>query len=325
MLYEFAMTPDLFDAAMLEADSASNVILIELLKGIAENGLLANLHKGGWSCHVREERVPTLSPDVRGKVISCLSMLDKRHRLACHPKCVAGSPATDMDWLNLALESHQGIPFHAIVSSHPLIDDCDQDCDALVEFFSSLDSGKWDGRRRRDLTLTKSPPAYRAALAPILRHAKSLVLVDPWLNSDEARYFDTVTICSNVMGQRGHTRLQGRIHIHGEAGKQKPPGRSPTDYLNAWDQKLRPLVAVDNHRFKVFLWESIPGSESMHDRYILTDQCGLSIPAGLDCRTHSYANSTTWSLLDDVTLQLRWSDYDPSASPFNLLGDREIP
>ena len=44
MLYEFAMTPDLFDVSSVEDGGASRIVLKELLCGIAENGLLANLH-----------------------------------------------------------------------------------------------------------------------------------------------------------------------------------------------------------------------------------------------------------------------------------------
>lgn len=208
--------------------------------------------------------------------------------------------------------------------SQLLIDGCSQECDAFVEFFGSLDSTQWGGRRKRTLTLTKSDSDYRKALTPILRYAKSLSLIDAWLNSHEARYFETITICSNVMRQRGHARLEGRIDIHAEAGKQKPDGRSITGYLPAWEQRLRPLVLTDDHRFRVFLWESLPGSETMHDRFILTDQFGISVPGGLDCRTHSHANSTDWSLLDEDVRLRRWNEYDPPVSPFRLLGHREI-
>lgn len=324
MLYEFAMTPELFDASVVNAESSAGIVIVELLRGLAENGLLANLHKDRWLRHVTEERTNTLSPALKDKVLACLSVLDSRHRLVRHPKCMTGDPGTDVDWLNLSLESHQRIPFHAIVLSQSMIDACGQECDAFVEFLGSLDSEQWNGRRKRSLTLTRSDAGYRQALAPILRYAKSLSLIDPYMNSHETRYFDTVTICSNLMGQRGHTRLHGRIHLHAEAGKQKPYGQQLTDYLDAWEQKLRPLVTNDGHRFKVFLWESIPGSETMHDRFILTDQCGISTPGGLDCRTHSHANSTDWSLLDEDVRHRRWEEYDPPVSPFNLLGDREV-
>lgn len=323
MLFEFAMTPDLFDAAVADKDSAGGIILVELLRGMAENGLLANLHKDRWLRHVVDKRVKTLPPALKDRVLKCLSLLHDRHRLVRHPKCMAGDPGNDKEWLNLAFDSHDRIPFHAIVLSQPLIDGCGRECDALVEFFGSLDSAQWNDRRNRTLPLTKSTADYRAALAPILRHARSLALIDPWLNSHESRYLDTVTICSNVFGQRGHARLQGRIDIHAEAGKQRPEGRTIEYYLTGWEQKLRPLIIADGHRFRVFLWESLPGSESMYDRFILTDQCGIFVH-GLDCRSHSHANSTVWSLLDDDVRVRKWAEYDPSGSPFRLLGNKEI-
>jgi len=37
VLYEFAMTPDLFDASVANSDGRASIILVELLRGIAEN------------------------------------------------------------------------------------------------------------------------------------------------------------------------------------------------------------------------------------------------------------------------------------------------
>ncbi len=107
-------------------------------------------------------------------------------------------------------------------------------------------------------------------------------------------------------------------------GKQKPDGRTVTDYLSAWELKLRPLIMVDGHRFRVFLWESMHGSESMHDRFILTDQCGISAPGSLDCRSHSHANSTDWSLFDEDVRQRRLNEYNPPVSLFKLVGNKEL-
>lgn len=62
----------------------------------------------------------------------------------------------------------------------------------------------------------------------------------------------------------------------------------------------------------------------MHDRFILTDQCGISVPGGLDCRAEPEPASTDWTLLDEDARTRRWSDYDPSTSPFHRVGYREI-
>jgi len=72
VLYEFAMTPDLFDASVANSDGSASIILVELLRGIAENGLLANLHKDRWLRYVTEKRTTTLSPALKDKVLACL-------------------------------------------------------------------------------------------------------------------------------------------------------------------------------------------------------------------------------------------------------------
>ena len=322
MLYEFAMTPELFDSSVANSGNSSSVILVEILKGLTENGLLANLHGGRWFTHVRDQRVTSLSPKLKNDVITLLNTLRDRHRLPLHPKSVQYDPKTDQQWLNLALESHHRVPFHAIILSEALMKNSGHKCDEFVEFSSSLGSEQWNLKRKRTLSLNKTKSDYCKALAPVLRHAKSLMLIDPWLNAVQSRFFDTVSICSNLLGQRGHIRLHGRIDIHAAKIRQKPEGATLRDNLDTWGRKLEPLINQDKHKFRVFLWESIEHGETMHDRFILTDQCGISTPAGLDCRTHSHGNSTDWNLLDEHARSKRWENYSPSTSPFNCLGSR---
>lgn len=317
------MTPDLFDASVHDGNEANGVVLHQILRGLADNGMLANLHKDGLVKHIHKDRIPSLSPALRDKVLTCLNHLDDRHRLVRHPKRIDGDPASDLDWLQLALGSHQTIPFHAIVSSRDLMDQCDEQCPAFVDFPVCLDSQQWDSRRRT-LTLSKTDADYRSALSCILRHAKTASLVDPYLNCQESRYMDTVALCAETMGQRVNERLKGRIHVHAEMKHQKPYGKTEKEYLDGWEAKLKPIVAKEGHRFKIHLWESLPGSESMHDRYLLTDQCGVIVPGGLDCRTHTHANKTTWSLMDDEDRRAALQDYDPVTGLFKLLGERVV-
>jgi len=324
VLYEFAMTPNLFDASVIDLDPRAGVVLVELLKGIAENGLLANLHKDRWLRHVQEQRIGTLPPSLKDRILTILNLLNDRHRLVRHPKRQGGDPATDFDWLGLALDSHTWVPFHGILLSQDLIDGCGHNCEAFIEFLGSLESPQWEARRNRSLTLNKCEADYRSALAPLLRHTRVLQLIDPYMNAHESRYFTTVEICSDLMGRRVQDRLCGRIDIHAEAKRQKPDGLTIEQHLDAWERKLRPLTTRDRHRFRVHLWDCQPGGESMHDRFILTDQCAVSVPGGLDCRTHSHANSTNWTLLDEDARTRRWSDYDQATSPFRHVGYREI-
>jgi hypothetical protein len=322
VLYEFVLTPDVFDRKVLGGNPALGVTLIQLLRGMCDNGLVANLHRDRWFNCV-EDRVEQLSadlPNLKDKILSCFKTLHDRHRFVRHPRRLDGDPAGDNEWLDLALESHRRIPFHGIVLSRALLVVAEHNDPAFMELSGSLDSPHWQNRRR-SVTLTKCEADYRSVLTLLLRHAKTLSLVDPYLSCHDARFFDTVKICVEVLGQRGHAVLPCRVHIH--AGDPSP--ESVSDRLNAWEYKLRPLINPQRpHRFKVLLWKPRPGRETMHDRYILTDQCGISVPAGLDCRVHSVPNSTTWSLLDEEDRARRLQDYDPTTSPFELMGEREV-
>lgn len=322
MLYEYAMTPDLFDSAFLDTNDSHEIILVEVLRGLAQFGILANLNKDGWIRHVRE-KVNTLSPATKDKVLSCLSVLHDRKRLVRHPKSMTGNPNSDIDWLNLALVSHDRIPFHAIILSQTLMDKCNCERSEFVEFSTSLDSTLWNECRRRTLTLNKSRADYRSNLAPVLRYARKLALVDPYLKC-VTRYIDTIKICSSLLGDRGHIRLSGQIEVHALKDQQNPHP-CIDDCLAEWERNLRSLADNDGHKFKVFLWEKKPDSEAkMHDRYILTDQCGILIPGGLDCRDSSRTVSTDWSLVDEDVRQNRWANYDYPTSPFELLETIEI-
>src|SRR5215217_3934273 len=317
MLYEFAITPEVFDKPTLSVDPSLAVVLVELLIGLRLNGMVANLHKDKWIRHVKDERIALLSPSLKDKLLTCLDILQNRHRLVKHPRSAIGDPGTDDEWLDLALESHTRIPFHGIVLSQGLLTSCGHNCDAFVELNEVLDSSMWENRPHTR-TLRKVRSDYRNALMPVLRHARALTLVDPYMSCQESRYFNTVKLCADLLGQRGHDVLRGRIHIH--AGNPERDSNNPEmveDRLSAWERKLRPLIdAWHPHRFRVFLWDQRAGGERLHERYILTDQVGIAVTAGLDYRDHSAPKSTTWALLDEKDRARRLEDYDRATSPF---------
>lgn len=322
MLYEFAMTPDLFDKKVI-SDDLAGTILVQLLRGLEVNGLLADFHKGKWSEHITQ-RMVSISPKWLDKIKACLTVLKDRNRLVRHPKCMSGDPQCDGDWLNLAFESNSRNAFQGIFLSQQLKEGCLSECAEYIGFYDALDSVRWRTLVNRSQSVIKTEDDYRLALLPILRHAKSLLLIDPYMNAIDSRFFETVKMCAKLMGQRGQARLDGRIHIHAELKRQKPEGLTLDQYLNEWEKKLTPHASSEQRRFKVFLWEAIDKADKPHDRFFLTDQCGISVPGGLDCRYYSQANTTDWSLLDEHVRKNRWAEYEPATSPYKLMGEREI-
>lgn len=323
MLYEFAITPDVFNRADFDAQPEIGVILVELLRGLRDNGLVANLHKDRWGVHVSSDMLPQLPLGLRDKLNTCLALLRDRHRLIRHPASADGNPATDLDWLNLALVSHARIPLRGIVLSQNLQVAYGIANPDLIVLPNVLESPQWL-ERRRSLTLSMIEADYRNVLTPVLRHAKSLTLIDPHMNSQEVRFRRTVSLCCQLMGQRGYVRVPGRIDIHVAFRNQEPDGRTANNYLNQWQQTLVISNGGHGHRIRVFLWDWNAGAQGMHDRFIITDQCGISVPGGLDCRDPAYTTETTWTLLDEQDRVETLQKYDPAGSPFRLVASREF-
>ena len=314
------MTPELFDKSNA---CRGEVILLQLLRNMEKNGLLANLNKDKWVPYV-EEKIEKLEPALRDKILTCFKRLKDQHRFVRHPKRMEGDPITDQDWLDLALNSHEQIPFHAIILSQELRDSCTRKCAEFVEFFDSLESKEWRDRKET-LSLTKSPENFASVLDPVLRYARSMALIDPYLDPRKSRFYNTIEICSSLLGKRRqrHDRLPGRIDIHLAEGleKGKKSNEPKEDFFDACEEKLQQLIDKDSHCFRVFIWKE---SRLQHNRYILTDQFGIIAPWGLDCGNQSIKKDY-WSPLPKRELDELWDQFHPEVNRSELVGRKKFP
>lgn len=320
LLYEFAITPDVFDTHVI-SDLASEKDLKQILKGVRENGIIADLHRSRWSQHVHDIRVPSLRPEVRDRVLSLLKSLHDRNRIVRHPKRLEGDPTTDEQWLQLAIESHRRVPFTQIIAGRELCDGCTVAGLPLTPLTDVLDSPGWDARKRSK-TLTKSESDFRTTLSPLLRHARVIRLIDPYLVPRTARFFATIKLVIELAGKRGYGQpIDCRIDIHaGDPSRYDDgdfAGESAQERLSAWQSALR-AIDISPHRVRVFLWKNYNGGESLHDRFIITDQIGITVPGGLDCRSYS-ANTTTWSVMEFEDQQFWATRFDPAGNVYELM------
>lgn len=316
MLYELAITPDVFDATTLNSDPVLGVNLIEVLRGACDNGMIANLHEGAWIKHVTE-RLQDCSPALKDKLKQCLLLIDKRKRLVQRSNANALDPVSDHDWLYVTLKSHQHMPFYGIVLGQALLNAHGTSDPVFINHASVLDSERWRNRRRT-VMLTRSEPDYRTYLTPVLRHARKVVLIDPYLRCYAPHSFRIVEICAELLAQRDRSISPGYIYI--QAGN--PNAWPIATLLHEWKQRLQPLANHYGYRFKVFLWRSRP-SNRFHDRFILTDQCGIMSSNSLE----SFPNTSStiiWSLLDEDDRDRCFQSFNPFKPRFELLGQREV-
>jgi hypothetical protein len=323
MLFEIAITPDVFDGSLAGSDPALGHELRELLREIAAGGLVANLDKGEWERHVAS-RAAGWAPSVRTALISHLSRLDDLHRLVRHPQRKAGHPANDAEWLDLALESHHHHALEWIVASKHLCASRTDEPAPLIDPIELRASEPWQTRQRTP-SVRMCASGYRPYLAPLLRHAKRLEIVDPYLSHRELRHRRFIELSAILMGDLGQARLPGEIRLHTWLRNCATPA-DIQESLDSWSKDWGLIKArlPPQHSFKVILWGRQGGDPPMHDRFLLTDQCGIQSGWGFDCKDEGTKQQTTWTLLDDRTWNERRNDYVRDIGPYRWLGETAL-
>jgi hypothetical protein len=332
VLYHYAITPEVFEPSAIPENSREAMILVELLRGIADNGLLANLHAGSWHKEVQDQhRQDPASPELRDKLRSCLKLIHDRKRLIRHP---AGSMRSEEDafrWLHWALECHRsdpGYPFKGIFATGDYIELAEISDPAMVPLQSALDHECWLDRPK-SVRFVKTEVELKAHLKPLLRYAEKVTLIDPYLTCRKDRFFNTVQHCADLLGRHDGRQQRGRIHIH--AGNplndsEDSHHETPQARLDRWDQYLQPVIKQWAHKFEVSLWKNKPGGKTFHDRYIITDQCGVNVSGGLDFGDDpTRANLTNWSWLEREAIQdILQREFHSVKSPYRLLESRRV-
>jgi hypothetical protein len=153
----------------------------------------------------------------------------------------------------------------------------------------------------------------RAALAPVLRHAKKITLIDPHIQPGEERWDRLFRIINSLAGPE-ETRNGWRVELVVNAGARLSPD------LRKWREALNSLLSA-RFRVTVNIWSAPTGLLRAHDRCIITNQCGISCPGGLE--SHPDADRVVekhdWALMDEDAINERKQLYDRNSSPYNLV------
>ena len=322
MLCEFAITPDFFRKEVAESN---RITVMEILKGICDNGMIANLNKDRWGKYIANELIPQLEPKIRDKVMRLLNTLSDRNRLVRYPKIQNGDPCTDLEWFHNIIEHHSKIPFYSILYSHILSERIEKKGEEFIELNNDiLDTPKWENRKR-SIMIERSEAGFRKILSGVLRHAKKVLLIDPYMNCRVTRFSKVIELVSDLAGNRSFARQPVEIEIHtGNPEKYGEDMESVDDRLRAWEKFLYPLFSKYSHKFKVVCWKKKEekNPSRLHNRYIITNQCGLNIQSGLDI---SESDETEVCLLDEKVKSSIWLKYNRDTSPYEYLGSIEIP
>lgn len=298
LLAEYALTPDVFDSAAHSSEEVCGIHLQNLKEVLLNEGIVRNLHNGEWMRTFGDLRQTW---HLRGKEF--LKKLINQKRIVLAPAIRSSPPATDAEWCEEALNSHTSRAMAGVITTKGTA--AQHRGNAIVSSVSDLPSASWWQARSPSLRLQRTLADYKAALDAVLRHANSLMFIDPYIDpTDHYQYDDLMAILASLQTRS----VKPLIEIHRAAWYSG--GQDKRRRISEVDDALRPslqtLATTAGLHIEVFLWDDI------HDRYLITDLIGISIQYGFGTTRAPDAIATAWTRLSRADRDSVQREFHPS-------------
>jgi hypothetical protein len=201
----------------------------------------------------------------------------------------------DTPWTSNATNEHKKLPFYAVI-----VNQVDAPCPGVLEYDSLGPSAPlWNVASTRSVSRTAE--AMADAIAPLLRIAQEVAIVDSYFKPDVRKYQEIVQRFWRVaIDGRGGTLLT-RFVLH-TCVRRGWDTIDPDAFVGSCGRHLPELVPL-GRRMKVIIWEERDDGEEFHNRYCLTDRGGIFMGKGID---RGQAGQTDdWAILSDDLCQMR--------------------
>ena len=311
LLADYAITPGVFDLTSYASDEVCRLHLSKIGEVMRSEGLVRDLRAGQWrALFAGGER----AWHRRGKEL--VRKLASQGRLISCPPALAADPVDDQGWCEEALATHARLALTGgVVVTQPIKNAYRSE--ALVASVERLDSAAWWRNRSPSIRLARSLSAYRQHLDLILRCANSIQFIDPHLDPTLRRYGHF----GSLLAGAGRRTPAPWIEIHRVCYEGSGPSRRILN-INQIEQDFRRILAgglqTAGLHADVFVWDDF------HDRYLISNLIGISLPNGFDTSTDLNA-ATTWTRLgrddsDDIQ-----REFDPSVGRHTLHARFTVP
>lgn len=301
ILDEYALVPDIFDAAAYSKPDLIDAYLPFLKEPLLQEGIVRDLCDGGWRQYCIDN-----SAGLHRLCKEIIRKLAQGNRLRRFPRQLAADPSNATDWCNEGLSASVSDPLTGIIAAHNTKLAFTQNEVASIE---KLTGTTWWQSRSPSITIDRKTSEYQRVLYRVLQQANSLMFIDPNLDPSSHSYREFGLLFAPLRLRA----VKPRIEIHRSLCDGDGPRRTFPDSA-AWRVRFEPLhLVLKGHGLgaEVFGWDDF------HDRYLITDILGSTTPAGFDI-TSKLDDLSTWGRLgrDDKDKIQRL--FDPAARSGSL-------
>jgi hypothetical protein len=266
--------------------------------GIAKGRMIADFPKNNWSRMVLElfETSPENTDVQYSRAVELLSQL-KRSLVR-----LGRNYNLENAWVANAISSDREKPFAAIILKSPL----EHERVINAANLTDLDPA-W--QVETTTRISREANSIANCVSSLVAVSSDLILVDPNFDASKSRFRNGLR---ETLAMAKDTRRQfRRLELHVKYDSHDSSLDFKTDCLAEL-----PDIVPAGWNLVVIRWERIPGGESMHRRYVLTNIGGIGIDFGLD---EGRAGETTdVDILSDTVYESRLADFTEDKSPFKL-------
>ena len=307
LIADYAITPDVFDITSYSSEEVCGLQLGRIKDAMLEEGLVRDLRDGEWGRLLGDPARPW-----HRRAREIVKKLAKQGRLVPCRSALRTSPADDRGWCDEALAGHERKPMiggviatGSVKAAYPK--------EPVVERIDALHKAAWWTGRGSSVRLERSLADYRRHLDLVLRFAKSIQFIDPYLDPGREDYRGF----ADLLAVAGDRRSPPLIEIH-----RKCPGDHDRLPLNiehverALHEELDQILRARGLSAEVYVWDYF------HDRYLISNLIGIQVPHGF---SESGKSKTTRSRLDRRDRDDIQREFDPASRRHKLRTQFKVP
>lgn len=302
LLSEYGLIHDIFDEKCYSTLEMAAVQMQLLRTVLLEDSLARDFRNGGWrKVFGDKDRLW----HEHGKRL--FKALVAQNRLSIVPCRRAKDPTSDAEWCQEAIESFKSSAFDGIITTGTTASLFTEEHVAAIE---DLQNAKWWQSRSPSLRLRRATGDYKKALGLVLKRANSIMFIDPHLDPTRPRYLEFVKLFEGWPKRS----IKPTIEIHricSEGSGRECSLLTPKEWQNKFETLLERLARL-GWKATVFIWDDF------HDRYVISDLLGISVPNGFDIGMGGRSNWTTWTRLGRPDRDNVQREFDPANDEHKL-------
>ena len=312
LLADYAITPDVFDVTSYSNDDACGARLETIREAMLTEGLVRDLRDGMWRSLFKSSNRTWHRRGTR-----LIKKLATQGRLIQHGPVLSDSPCDDQSWCAEALATHASRPLSGGVIVTEAVK-AGYANEPLVSQIDRLSSAPWWAARSPSVSLQRTLADYQKHLDLVLRCSNSIMFIDPHLDPVRKGYGQFGALLALSGGQKSVPKIEIHRVCKWSRSKSKRPRPFPISYFeNRFRNALVGPLRTAGLQAEVFVWDRF------HDRFLISNLIGISLPNGFD--TGGHYPSTRWTRLGRPDRDDIQREFDPSSNRRKLYGRFSIP